>query len=837
MARKPFSTFRLLRRTVSAVAFAILLDAIRKSARTHRARKALLPLLLLALPATAQDFGKRVIIISVDGLRPDVIEAFDPSLLPAFDRLRTEGASTLNARSDPQFSITMPNHASMMTARVQGASSHGWAYNDDAGADRTIHENKTEYVASIWDVAHDEGARTALFATKEKFAMYDRSWNDEYGAPDLTTSDNGKDKIDTFVYTAQSADMIDAFLAEAVANPPDLTFLHIADPDREGHATGWLPTMGSAYTAAILHADAQIGRVLDFVSTDAAWSGKTLLVVTADHGGTALSHSDPSIPEHYRVPFYVWGPKVEAGADLYALNIDRRTDPGAARIPQTTAEAARPIQNADAANVALGLLGLPAIPRSPIGREVPLLVRAPLSSNEGSRVLAFQDGVSPDASYMGTRDTKLHGDAQSTAFGASDFLEIDADPDYAALLQWDLSAVPAGATIQSAEIVFHVTNVSRATYQLYALTKPWDEATATWMDRHTGEPWTVPGGSSDRGATVLANVSGPNLGELRIPLSSSGLNVVRGWLANPTTNHGFIIQNYDTIDDGLDVSSREAANPALRPRLELTYALVTTVEKPVAPQALFQISHKRGESRGAVAVDAAESMVDGTAIIAWIWDFGDNTTAIGPAAVHTYLTPGTYQLSLTVIDSTGTEDQRTRIVIIDEDDQAEASFQRGVLPLPLYSDATDTRLQSDAKSTNYGTDTSLLVDGSPFYAALMRFHLTAIAPGVDVTRAALTLNVTNPTSDEYTIYPLLTPWSESEATWQQAMSGAPWSAVGAGGAADRATEAIGTLTAAAEGPATIEFNATGLQWVAKWINDPATNFGFVIKTLTALRTA
>ena len=406
MARLPFSAFRLLRRTVSAVAFAILLDALRKSARTHRARKALLPLLLLALPATAQDFGKRVIIISVDGLRPDVIEAFDPSLLPAFDRLRKEGASTLNARSDPQFTITMPNHASMMTGRwVQGASSHGWAYNDDAGGDRTIHENKNEYVPSIWDVAHDEGARTALFATKEKFAMYDRSWNEDHGAPDLATSDNGKDKIDRFIYLAQSADMIDAFLAEAVANPPDLTFIHIADPDREGHATGWLPTMGSAYTAAIMHADQQVGRVLDFISTDTEWKGTTYLIVTADHGGTALSHSDPLVVEHYRVPFFVWGPKADAGQDLYAINTGRRTDPGTAHVAQTVAETARPIQNADAANAALGLLGLPAIPRSPIGRDVPLLVRAPQSSNEGSRVLAFQDGSTSSGRTIHCRRT------------------------------------------------------------------------------------------------------------------------------------------------------------------------------------------------------------------------------------------------------------------------------------------------------------------------------------------------------------------------------------------------------------------------------------------------
>ena len=73
MARRPFSTFRLLRRTVSALAFAILLDALRKSARK---RAFLTFLTLLALPAAGQDFGQRVIVISVDGLRPDVIVDF-----------------------------------------------------------------------------------------------------------------------------------------------------------------------------------------------------------------------------------------------------------------------------------------------------------------------------------------------------------------------------------------------------------------------------------------------------------------------------------------------------------------------------------------------------------------------------------------------------------------------------------------------------------------------------------------------------------------------------------------------------------------------------------------
>lgn len=836
MAPTYSSLFRTVRRIASAVAIAVLLDAFRKR-RPSRAMHlwialAFLPLVHPVAAQTEPHFAQRVIIVSVDGLRPDVIESFDAALLPSFQRLMTEGAWTLNARSDPQFTITMPNHTSMMTGRwVHDDQSHGWAYNDDIDTDLTIHANKTEYVASIWDIAHDEGGRTALYATKEKFGVYDRSWNGDHGNIDQTSPDYGTDKVTRFVYENMSETLVSTFLADAAADPFDLAFIHLADPDREGHATGWNPAMGSAYTAAIMQADQQIGRLFDFIETDPSWAGRTQLIVTSDHGGTALDHDDPLRYEHYRIPFFVWGSRAEAGADLYAINSGRRTDPGTGHVEQTVSESNRPIHNADVANLALRLMGLPSIPRSPVGREIPLLVRSAQPTDPASLAVAFQDGVAPATDYSGTRDTKLRSDAPDSAFGSEDFLEVDAGPDYTALLKWDLSAVPGNALVTQASIVLHVTNVSTATYFLYALSNSWDESSATWIERRSGESWNQPGsaGSSDRSNTVLADIEGPTLGELRIPLGTEGMDVLQSWINDANANHGFVIQNYDTADDGLDFSSREAAEPSLRPRLEMTYVVPTTVQQPAPPQALFDFQNERGENRGEVTVDAARSHLEGTAVVAWIWDFGDNTAAIGPQAVHSYLNPGTYEVSLTVIDSTGTEDRQSKIVIVDDDDTGEASFQQGVFPLPSYVDAIDTRLMSDAATENFGDEPSLLVDGSPFYATLMQWDLTAIAPGVDVTRAVLTLDITNPTTDTYELYPVLVPWTEEDATWEQAANNSPWISVGAGSETDRLGASLGTLTAGTTGPVEVVFNGEGLEWVSGWINDPATNHGFVIQ--------
>lgn len=318
-----------------------------------------------------------VIHISVDGGGSSYIQNLvTAGSLPNFQRFQTQGAWTNNARNDYDYTVTLPNHTSMVTGRgVLGVSGNGhmWTSNTDPAVGQTIQSNKGSYVAGIYDVAHDNGLRTAMYATKTKFSLFDTSYNATNGALDLTGTDNGRDKIDTYVYNSSSTSLLDSYTtAMNGATPYNFSFVHFTDPDTAGHASGWGST---AYNNSLIAVDGYVGQIFNMVTGNATLNGHTAIVLTADHGGYLNDHSDPTLALDYTIPLYVWGPGVTAGADLYSLNPLSRTDPGTARI--TYSATGQPIRNGDSANLELMLLGLGAVPGSTINTAQDLAVPEP----------------------------------------------------------------------------------------------------------------------------------------------------------------------------------------------------------------------------------------------------------------------------------------------------------------------------------------------------------------------------------------------------------------------------------------------------------------------------
>jgi hypothetical protein len=308
----------------------------------------------------AGDSIQYVIHISVDGLRPDAVTFLGPLGAPHFHRLRIEGAYTDNARTDYDFTNTLPNHTCMLTGRpVNGPDGHNVDFNSDTGG--TIADAHGSYVAGVFDVLHDRGFGTAMYASKSKFALFDRSWNEVNGASDTVGADDGRDKIDRYVYDSETSTLTDTFLADVISGLYTYSFVHYVDPDGTGHSYGW---SSPEYYDVVMAIDGYLGSIFDLVENDPVLLNKTAIILTADHGGQGTGHSDPTSPANYTIPCYIWGSGIPAGDDLYRLNPSSRLDPGGGR-PDYDAEP-QPIRNGGTGNLALDLLGLPAIPGSSI---------------------------------------------------------------------------------------------------------------------------------------------------------------------------------------------------------------------------------------------------------------------------------------------------------------------------------------------------------------------------------------------------------------------------------------------------------------------------------------
>jgi hypothetical protein len=334
-------------------------------------------------PCTVRAGGpaEYVIQISVDGAGPTFLQfLINDNHLPNFGRLQSEGAWTNNARADFDYTITLPNHTCMITGRPVydqngdkvAVPGHLWVHNGEPG-ELDLHRNAHGYVKSTFDVAHDNGLATGLFASKTKFSLYDKSYDSAQGAPDTTGDDNGRDKIDVCVINENPLAMTCSFVLSMTERPLQYSFVHFRNADSAGHAKGW----GSPeYIAALQQVDGYLGMIFEMVGNHPKLKGKTAIILSADHGGFGPTHVVKTDPLNYMIPFYAWGAGVAKGADLYQLNTSSRVEPALQR-RDYAATTPQPIRNGDGGNLALRLLGLGAVPDSSINAKQDLVTDRP----------------------------------------------------------------------------------------------------------------------------------------------------------------------------------------------------------------------------------------------------------------------------------------------------------------------------------------------------------------------------------------------------------------------------------------------------------------------------
>ena len=254
-----------------------------------------LALLLLAPAALAQGPATRpiavvdhVLIISVDGLRPDLIARAKAEHISS---LMDSGAFSLWALTIPSCN-TLPSHVSMLTGVTM--EKHGIEFNDERSTTRPIYTTAT----TIFELAKRAGYTTALVSGKSKFQALAKPGSiDWLSAPELpkTSDDIVADNAGTLIRLFK----------------PGLMFVHFPGADSAGHSKGW----GSREQIdTIANIDRNIGMLMNALKTS-GMAERTVVILSADHGGSGRSHG-ASIANSRTIPWIVCGPGIRVNHDL-----------------------------------------------------------------------------------------------------------------------------------------------------------------------------------------------------------------------------------------------------------------------------------------------------------------------------------------------------------------------------------------------------------------------------------------------------------------------------------------------------------------------------------------
>jgi len=230
----------------------------------------------------------KVVIISVDGLRPDLaLRANTPNI----HALLNAGSFSFWARTTAE-SVTLPSHTSMLTGVPP--VKYGIEWNSDLPLAHRVYP----LFPTLFELARQARYTTAMVAGKAKFIDLPKPGSlDCQFIPDSP-------KIEDPEVAAQAVQMI-------LDHQPDVLFVHFPSVDNAGHAYGW---SSPRQMVAIEFADHSIGQIL-WALDQRHLRDSTFIVITSDHGGAGFTHG----PDDSRSRHILWiaiGPGIRRGLDL-----------------------------------------------------------------------------------------------------------------------------------------------------------------------------------------------------------------------------------------------------------------------------------------------------------------------------------------------------------------------------------------------------------------------------------------------------------------------------------------------------------------------------------------
>lgn len=256
-------------------------------ARPHLWRLHLAVLLLApALACTTEESGDpgarqpKVLLIGIDGVRPDVLEeVFTPNL----DALVADGAFTASTTTTTP-SVSGPSWSSMLTG--VWPDKHGVVSNDFVAP---RYDEYPDFLSRI-EAVHPELVTVAVADWLPIMELEGR------GAL-IGSAVDVREALDGYELGWAEADTraVDFAVSQLESSSPDAVFVYLGNPDETSHEAG---TIGDEYREAIARADAEVGRLVRAVQGRSTHETEDWLVlVSTDHGRRADGGHGGDSPE------------------------------------------------------------------------------------------------------------------------------------------------------------------------------------------------------------------------------------------------------------------------------------------------------------------------------------------------------------------------------------------------------------------------------------------------------------------------------------------------------------------------------------------------------------
>lgn len=230
---------------------------------------------------------RKVLIIGIDGLRPDALAAADA---PSIDALIADGAYSASAQAE-DITISGPGWSSMLTGVHR--DKHGVTGNSFVGSNYEQYPHFFERLEAACDtrtvsIANWAPINTTILRNRADLVLT--------GGPDSLVAQRAADVLG-------SQDM-------------DVLFVAFDEVDGAGHSFGFDPSVPQ-YLAKIAETDGRVGQILTAMRARPTFASEDwLIVLTADHGGTIDRTHGRNIPEHRTIPFLVSGSSSARGTTI-----------------------------------------------------------------------------------------------------------------------------------------------------------------------------------------------------------------------------------------------------------------------------------------------------------------------------------------------------------------------------------------------------------------------------------------------------------------------------------------------------------------------------------------